>query len=62
MRRFSILIALLISSVVIAQNTKGIVYYKSANGGSEVLPFAQVYHIEGSKLLECDDREFLKSS
>lgn len=37
------------------QNFKGTVYYKSTKGGTEQLPFAQVYYLEAAKLLECDE-------
>ena len=38
-----------------AQNLKGTVYYRSTKGGQEALPYAQVYYLEGSQLIECDE-------
>ena len=37
-----------------AQNFRGYVFYNKPNGGTEPLPFAQVYHLEREKLIETD--------
>ena len=37
-----------------AQTIHGYVYYQKPNGGTEPLPFAQVYHMEREKLIETD--------
>ncbi|MDD2293116.1 MAG: carboxypeptidase-like regulatory domain-containing protein [Bacteroidales bacterium] len=37
-----------------AQTFQGNIYYKKQNGTTEPLPFAQVYYLEKSKLLEAD--------
>ena len=37
-----------------AQNFHGYVFYQKPNGGTEPLPFAQVYHMEREKLIETD--------
>ncbi len=39
----------------LAQNFHGYVYYQKPNGGTEPLPFAQVYHLEREKLIETDE-------
>ena len=44
----------IISLASSAQVFTGTVYYRSSNGKTERLPFAQVYHIEAEKLLETD--------
>ena len=41
-------------SPALAQNFHGYVYYQKPGGGTEPLPFAQVYHIERQKLIETD--------
>ena len=38
-----------------AQNFRGSVFYRNANGKTEPLPYAQVYHIEKEKLIETDE-------
>ncbi len=37
-----------------AQDFTGTVHYRRSNGAAEPLPFAQVYHLEKSKLIETD--------
>lgn len=37
-----------------AQILKGSIFYKKQNGSTEPLPFAQIYYLEKSKLLEAD--------
>ena len=37
-----------------AQILRGYVFYNKPNGGTEPLPFAQVYHLEREKLIETD--------
>lgn len=39
---------------VSAQDFKGTVYYRKANGTTEPLPFAQIYYIEKQKVIEAD--------
>ncbi len=55
MRRILTFITLCLSLVpALAQNFHGYVYYQKPNGGTEPLPFAQVYHMEREKLIETD--------
>ena len=56
MKRFLIFSLLFLAVVpVAAQNFRGYVYYQKPNGGTEPLPFAQVYHMEREKLIETDE-------
>jgi len=55
MKRILTFITLCLSLVpALAQNFHGYVYYQKPNGGTEPLPFAQVYHMEREKLIETD--------
>ena len=55
MKRILTFITLCLSLVPgLAQNFHGYVYYQKPNGGTEPLPFAQVYHMEREKLIETD--------
>ena len=55
MKRIITFITLCLSLVpALAQNFHGYVYYQKPNGGTEPLPFAQIYHIEREKLIETD--------
>ena len=55
MKRILTFISLCLSLVpALAQNFHGYVYYQKPNGGTEPLPFAQVYHMEREKLIETD--------
>ena len=38
-----------------AQDFKGTVYYRKADGSAEALPFAQIYHLEKAQLIEADE-------
>ena len=56
MKKTLLLICLcLTASAALAQNFHGYVYYQKPNGGTEALPFAQVYHMEREKLIETDE-------
>ena len=44
-----------LSSGVYAQSFTGTVYYQDSKGKKDVLPFAQVYYLEHSALLDCDE-------
>ncbi len=56
MKRILTFISLCLSLVpALAQNFHGYVYYQKPNGGTEPLPFAQVYHMEREKLIETDE-------
>ena len=48
------LIFVLSAAQLLAQPFQGSVFYRKASGATEPLPFAQVYHMERSKLIECD--------
>ena len=55
MKRILTFITLCLSLVpALAQNFHGYVYYQKPNGGTEPLPFAQIYHMEREKLIETD--------
>ena len=55
MKKILIIITLCLAAFpAFAQNLHGSVFYKKANGGTEPLPFAQVYHLEQEKLIETD--------
>ena len=55
MKRILIIITLCLAAFpAFAQNLHGSVFYKKSNGGTEPLPFAQVYHLEQGKLIETD--------
>ncbi|MCF0177990.1 MAG: TonB-dependent receptor [Bacteroidales bacterium] len=51
-----ILLLSFLSLAAQSKNVKGTVYYQNSRGTTEPLPFAQIYYIEGEKLLECDDK------
>ena len=56
MKRILTFITLCLSLVpALAQNFHGYVFYQKPNGGTEPLPFAQVYHMEREKLIETDE-------
>ena len=56
MKRILTFISLCLSLVpALAQNFHGYVFYQKPNGGTEPLPFAQVYHMEREKLIETDE-------
>ena len=56
MKRTLIFIFLCLAAFpAIAQNFHGYVFYQKPNGGTEPLPFAQVYHLEREKLIETDE-------
>ena len=55
MKRILFILALCLAAFpAFAQQFHGYVYYKNANGKTEPLPFAQVYHMENAKLIETD--------
>lgn len=55
MKRFLFISLFFLTAVsATAQNFHGYVYYQKPNGGTEPLPFAQVYHMEREKLIETD--------
>ena len=55
LKRFTLFIFLLcLAGISYAQTLVGTVYYQDPKGAREPLPFAQVYHLEQQKLLECD--------
>ena len=49
---FSLLILTVLPAL--AQTLHGYVFYNKPNGGTEPLPFAQIYHMEREKLIETD--------
>ena len=54
MRKILLILFTLAAGTAAAQNFTGSVFYKKADGGTEPLPFAQVYHLERQKLIETD--------
>ena len=55
MKKSIILILLFIAAIpAMAQTLHGSVFYQKPNGGTEPLPFAQVYYLEREKLIETD--------
>ncbi|MBR3291753.1 MAG: TonB-dependent receptor [Bacteroidales bacterium] len=55
MKRFLFISLIFLTAVsATAQTFHGYVYYQKPNGGTEPLPFAQVYHMEREKLIETD--------
>jgi outer membrane cobalamin receptor len=55
MKKTLILLSIFLAAFpAFAQNFHGYVYYQKPNGGTEPLPFAQVYHMEREKLIETD--------
>ena len=55
MKRILIVSLLLLAAIpAIAQDFRGYVFYRKPDGGTEPLPFAQVYHIERETLIETD--------
>ena len=54
MKKIILLLFSLAAVSAAAQNFTGSVFYKKADGGTEPLPFAQVYHLERQKLIETD--------
>jgi len=55
MKRFLFISLFFLTAVAAtAQTFHGYVYYQKPNGGTEPLPFAQVYHMEREKLIETD--------
>lgn len=55
MKRIITLLSLCLVLAAQAQNFQGSVYYKKASGATEALPFAQIYILEKSKLIEADE-------
>ena len=53
-KTYIIALLCLVAASAGAQNFQGSVYYKKAEGGSEPLPFAQIYHLERGSLIETD--------
>ena len=55
MKKHIIAILLYLAAVTAAaQNFQGSVFYKNAEGSTEPLPFAQIYHLERGSLIESD--------
>ena len=54
MRKILLILFTLAAGTAAAQNFTGSVFYRKADGGTEPLPFAQVYHLERQKLIETD--------
>ena len=55
MKRFLFISLIFLTAVsATAQTFHGYVFYQKPNGGTEPLPFAQVYHMEREKLIETD--------
>jgi len=50
----SLILLCLMAATASAQNFHGSVFFKKPNGGTEPLPFAQVYYLEREKLIETD--------
>ena len=54
-KRLTILLLLMtVATPLFALDFKGTVYARKSNGGSEPLPFAQVYYLEQKKIIETD--------
>ena len=55
MKRILIVISLCLAALpTFAQQLHGYVFYQKPNGGTEPLPFAQVYHMEKARLIDTD--------
>ena len=54
MKKILLLLFILAAGSAAAQNFSGSVFYRKADGGTEPLPFAQVYHLERKNLIETD--------
>ena len=54
MRKILLILFTIAAGTAAAQNFTGSVFYRKADGGTEPLPFAQVYHLERQKLIETD--------
>jgi len=54
MKKILLILFTLAAGSAAAQNFSGSVFYRKADGGTEPLPFAQVYHLERKNLIETD--------